>query len=82
MRIEKVGGNREGTTVSSLRQLCFGAFHRVWHKSLITKIRADGIDGALLSLLEDYLSNRHLRVTISHRESDVLPIKASLTFSL
>ncbi|KAG0723769.1 putative RNA-directed DNA polymerase from transposon BS [Chionoecetes opilio] len=37
-----------------------GAFDRVWHEALITKLRAAGIDGALLPLLRDYLRDRHL----------------------
>ena len=28
-----------------------GAFDRVWHEALVTKLRAAGIDGALLPLL-------------------------------
>ncbi|MPC46454.1 hypothetical protein E2C01_040174 [Portunus trituberculatus] len=42
----------------------------------ITKNRPAGIDGTLLSLLGDYLSNRHLRVTVSSRESELQPITA------
>ncbi|XP_050690070.1 uncharacterized protein LOC126982212 [Eriocheir sinensis] len=32
-----------------------GAFDRVWHSGLLAKLRAKGIEGSLLTLLEDYL---------------------------
>ncbi|KAG0717912.1 putative RNA-directed DNA polymerase from transposon BS [Chionoecetes opilio] len=58
-----------------------GAFERVWHEALVTKLRAAGIDGALLPLLRDYLRDRHLSVTVSGRESEVQLIRAVLRFN-
>ena len=55
-----------------------GAFDRVWHEALVTKLRATGIGGALLPLLRDYLRDRHLRVTVGGRESEVQPIRAGV----
>ena len=55
-----------------------GAFDRVWHEALLTKLRAAGIDGALLPLLRDYLRERQLRVTAGGRESEVQPIRAGV----
>ena len=55
-----------------------GAFDRVWKEALVTKLCAAGIDGALLPLLSDYLSDRHLRVTVGGRESEVQPINAGV----
>ena len=55
-----------------------GAFDRVWKEALVTKLCAAGIDGALLPLLSDYLSDRHLRVTVGGRESEVQPITAGV----
>ena len=55
-----------------------GAFDRVWHEALVTKLRAAGIDGALLPLLKDYLRDRQLKVTVGGRESEVQPIRAGV----
>ena len=54
------------------------AFNRVWKEALVTKLFAAGIDGALLPLLSDYLSDRHLRVTVGGQEFDMQPIKAGV----
>ena len=55
-----------------------GAFDRVWHEALITKLTASGIDEALLPLLRDYLRDRKLRVTVSSRDCEVQPIRAGV----
>ena len=55
-----------------------GAFDRVWHAALITKLRAVGVSGALLHLVSNYLQDRHLRVTIGGRESAMQPIRAGV----
>ena len=34
------------------------AFHKIWHEGLLYKLKAYGIEGELLSLLENYLQNR------------------------
>ena len=34
------------------------AFDKVWHIGLLFKLKAYGVDGELLSLLENYLENR------------------------
>ena len=36
------------------------AFDKVWHTGLLFKLKADGVDGELFSLLENYLENRKL----------------------
>ncbi|XP_063868224.1 uncharacterized protein LOC135104623 [Scylla paramamosain] len=38
-----------------------GAFDRVWHAGLIEKLRAKGVQGDLLMLLEDYLQSRTIQ---------------------
>ena len=38
------------------------AFDRVWHMSLLFKMRQNGIDGKLLEWLSSYLSQRKLKV--------------------
>ena len=32
-----------------------GAFDRVWHSGIVTKLKSFGLDGNLLMLLQDYL---------------------------
>ncbi|MES9881747.1 MAG: reverse transcriptase family protein [Sedimenticola sp.] len=46
------------------------AFDRVWHKGLIHKLRNIGINGTVLSWLENYLSDRQQRVVINGQSSD------------
>src|SRR6185436_5988422 len=41
------------------------AFDRVWHKGLITKLTSSGIDGALLTWFQSYLTNRTQKVNIN-----------------
>ena len=64
------------TTVSP--NIDIGVFDRVWHEDLVTKLWAADIDGALLPLLRDYLSDKHLKVTVSGRESEMQPIAAGV----
>jgi len=35
-----------------------GAFDRVWHLSLLSKLKAFGVDGELLVLLKNYLLDK------------------------
>ena len=46
------------------------AFDKVWHEGLLFKLKQNGINGKLLSLLENYLKNRKQRVVINGCESD------------
>ena len=55
-----------------------GAFDSVWHKGLIHKLQAFGISGNLLSLLQNYLTDRDLIVAMNGRESTHFPIKAGV----
>ena len=55
-----------------------GAFDRVWHQGIITKLRSLGISGGLLHLLQDYLHGRTLRVVVNGHASTELPVKASV----
>ena len=45
------------------------AFDRVWHKGLLFKLKAHGIDGALLVLIQDFLSDRLQRVVLNGQSS-------------
>ena len=39
-------------------------FDKVWHDGIISKLKAYGIEGELLSLLKNYLENREQRVVL------------------
>ena len=52
------------------------AFHRVWHKGLLFKLKENGIGDSLLLWLTSYLENRKQKVVIQASESSSLPIKA------
>ena len=54
------------------------AFDRVWHSGLIYKMKAVGIDGDLLRLLENYLCNRQQRVVIKGQTSEWGEISAGV----
>ena len=41
------------------------AFDKVYHEGLISKLKAYGIEGKLLSLLENYLQNCKQRVVLT-----------------
>ena len=56
-----------------------GAFDEVSHKGALAKAQACGISGTLHTLLQDYLSNRSLRAVVCGQESEVFPIKASVS---
>jgi hypothetical protein len=50
------------------------AFERVDHRLMVNKLKNFGISGTLLNWFEDYLSNRHQRVTMLGKTSHPLPI--------
>ena len=54
------------------------AFDRVWHDGLIFKLKAHGISGSLLLLLEDFLRERFQRVVLNGQASDWLEILAGV----
>ena len=45
------------------------AFDKVWHEGLIYKLKTYGIDGKLLKLLENYLTDRQQRVVLNGQTS-------------
>ena len=45
------------------------AFDKVWHDGLIFKLKQNGIEGKLLTLLRNYLTDRKQRVVINGKES-------------
>ena len=46
------------------------AFDKVWHEGLLFKLKQNGIDGKLLKLFENYLSNRRQRVVLNWKLSE------------
>jgi hypothetical protein len=54
------------------------AFDRVWHNGLISKLKASGVDGKLLSWFQNYLSDRKQKVVLSGTYSYLLTPKAGV----
>ena len=54
------------------------AFDKVWHDGLIFELKAYGIEGELLSLLENYLQNREQRVVINGQTSEWRKINSAV----
>ena len=50
------------------------AFDKVWHRGLLFKLKQNGIRGNLLTLIENYLSNRYQRTVINGKTSSWLPV--------
>ena len=46
------------------------AFDKVWHSGLLYKLKRNGVNGKILSIIESFLSNRMQRVTINGSNSD------------
>ena len=55
-----------------------GAFDRVWHKGLLAKLQARGVQGDLLNLIKNYLEDRSLSVVVGGQESRQYPVRASV----
>ena len=56
-----------------------GAFDRACHAGLVEKLRAKGIHGDLLVLLQYYLQGRTLQVVINGQSSRPSPIQVSVS---
>ena len=54
------------------------AFDKVWHTGLIFKLKRNGVNGEMISILESFLSNRLQRVTINGESSDWVSIRAGV----
>ena len=54
------------------------AFDKVWHEGLIFKLEQNGIEGKLLNLFKNYLSNRKQRVVLNGMESKWGEIRAGV----
>ena len=54
------------------------AFDKVWHEGFIFKLRQFGITGTLISLLENYLTDRSQRVVLNGKTSPSQSISAGV----
>ena len=54
------------------------AFDKVWHDSLIYKLKSLGISGSLLKLIQNYLDNRLQKVLLNGQTSEWKPVKAGV----
>ena len=43
-----------------------GAFHCTWHPSIVKSLIDKGIDGRYVHIIQDYLSNRQIRLKINN----------------
>ena len=54
------------------------AFDKVWHESLIFKLKQNGVGGNVTNLLGNYLSNRKQRVVINGKTSEYFPVESGV----
>ena len=54
------------------------AFDKVWHEGLVFKLKQNGIEGKLLNLFKNYLSNRKQRVVLNGMNSKWGEIRAGV----
>ena len=54
------------------------AFDKCWHAGLIFKLKSYGVGGSLLSLFQNYLSDRYQRVVIQGQASELGLIEAGV----
>ena len=54
------------------------AFDKFWHEGLVFKLKQNGIEGNLLNLFQNYLTNRKQRVVLNGMESEWGDIKAGV----
>ena len=69
--------NWPGTTRAVARDIS-KTFDRVWHASLLHKIRSYGISGQIFGLIFSFLSNRRLRVVPAGKSSQEYPVNAGV----
>ena len=54
------------------------AFDRVWHASLLHKLKSYEISGQIFGLISSFLSNRRLRVVLDGKSSQEYPVNAGV----
>ena len=63
-------GNNPAVDVRGVSLDISNAFDKVWHIRLLFKLKAYGVDGEVLCLLENYLENRNQRVFLNGQTSE------------
>ena len=53
------------------------AFDKVWHEGLVFKLKQNGIEGNLMNMFQNYLTNRNQRVVLNGMESNWGKIQAN-----
>ena len=69
--------NRSGTTRAVALDIS-KAFDRVWHASLLHKLKSYGISGQIFALISSFLNNRQLRVVLDGKSSQEYPVNAGV----
>ena len=69
--------NRSGATLAVALDIS-KAFDRVWHASLLRKLKSYGISGQIFGLISSFLSNRWLRVVLNEKSSQEYPVNAGV----
>ena len=69
--------NRSGATRAVALDIS-KAFDRVWHASLLHKLKSYGISGQIFGLISSFLSNRRLRVVLDEKSSQEYPVNAGV----
>ena len=54
------------------------AFDKIWHRGLLHKMQSYGISDPFLSLIRNFLSNRHLKVVLDGQSSSTFSINAGV----
>ena len=69
--------NRSGFTQAVALDI-FKAFDRVWHASLLHKLKSYGISGQIFGVISSFLSNRRLQVVLDGKSSQEYPVNAGV----
>ncbi len=54
------------------------AFDKVWHRGVVCKLKASGVNGSLLKWFGNYLSDRKQTVIIQGHKSELQPVLAGV----
>ena len=69
--------NRSGATREVALDIS-KAFNRVWHASLLHKLKSYGILGQIFDLIYSFLSNKRLRVVLDAQSAQEYPVNAGV----
>ena len=69
--------NRSGSTRAVALDIS-RAFDRVWHASLLHKLKSNGFSGQIFGFVLSFLSNRRLRVALDGKSSQKYPVNSGI----